>query len=307
MDMLIVGLNVLSEEEERFHFGMWAINKSPLIIGAPMDATKTSSSSLAILANKEVIAINQDSLSKQAQLVRRHTEEEWDIWAGELSDSRMVVALSNWKNSTTSVAVDLASVLGISSARARDVWAAKDIGTVAGTYRATLQGHQLHILVLSEIAKSTETPKFSGYYTATDAALSGTAAKVDCSSEQCLPAHSKVGNIGQGAAAAAVIFTNVSAATSGKALLGVDFINYDVALESAWSGGTNTRNMTVTVNGGKPKRWAFPISGGDWYETGRLMVEVDGFKAGDSNQVVFRAFGDGTYAPDLVGFEVFEG
>jgi alpha-galactosidase len=286
---------------------MWAINKSPLIIGAPVDSTKTPSTSLAILGNKEVIAINQDPLGKQAQLVRRYTEEEWDIWAGELSDSRMVVALANWKSGSSCVSVDLGAVLGISSATARDVWAAKDIGAVSGTYQKTLKAHQLHILVLSDIVKSAATPKSAGYYNATEAKLSGSAAKVTCSSGQCLPAQSKVSNIGQGAAAAAVTFTNVSASTSGKKLLGVDFINYDVALSSAWSGGTNTRNMTVAVNGGKAKRWAFPISGGDWYETGRLTVEVDGFKAGSGNQVVFRAYSSSTYAPDLVGFEVFEG
>lgn len=285
---------------------MWAVNKSPLIIGAPMNSGKTSSTSLSILGNKEVIAINQDPLGKQARLIRRYTEEEWDIWTGNLSGSRMVVALANWKNSSLFVSINLSSVLGISSATVRDIWAAKDLGIISEVYQKTLKGHQLHILVLSDIVWTTAPPKSTGYYTATQATLSGAATKVACSTEQCLPAHSKVGNIGQGAGAAAVTFNNVSATTSGKKLLGIDFINYDVALQSAWSGGTNTRNMTISVNGGKAKRWAFPISGGDWYETGQLMVEVDDFKAANNNQVVFRAFNDGTYAPDLVGFEVFD-
>jgi alpha-galactosidase len=286
-------LNVLSEEEERFHFGMWAINKSPLVIGAALD--KISGESLAILGNEEVIAINQDPLGKQARLVRRYTEEEWDIWAGELSGGRMVLALANWKNGKSCATVDLA-ILGISSAAVRDVWARTDVGTVRGVYRKTLKGHQLHIVVLSDIVKTNE-PQSADYYTAADATLSGNATRVPCSEGQCLPAQVKV-SIGQ------VAFSNVSA-SNGKHLLGVDFINYDVALGSAWSGGTNTRNMTIAVNG-KAKRWAFPISGGNWFETGRLMVEVDGFKTGDGNQVVFGSFGNGS-APDLVGFEVFSG
>jgi hypothetical protein len=64
---------------------MWAINKSPLIIGAALDPERISQSSLAIMENKEVIAINQDALAQQAMLVRRDTEEEWDIWMGKLS------------------------------------------------------------------------------------------------------------------------------------------------------------------------------------------------------------------------------
>jgi hypothetical protein len=76
-DLFSVGLNALSIEEEKFHFGMWAINKSPLIIGAALDPGRLNKASLEILLKKEIIAINQDSLAKQAQLVRRNTEDEW--------------------------------------------------------------------------------------------------------------------------------------------------------------------------------------------------------------------------------------
>ncbi|KAH8882992.1 alpha-galactosidase [Thozetella sp. PMI_491] len=305
MDMLIVGLKTLSYEEERFHFGMWAISKSPLIFGAPASTSLTPSQSLQILSNTEVIALNQDSLGEQARLVRRYTEEEWDVFAGNLSGSRLIVGLANWKNSSSTVSVNLASVLGISSATARNVWGASNLGTISGTYTTTLAGHQLQLLVLSNIVKSSTTPKSVGYYTATGATLSGAATKTTCGSGQCLPSGTKVGYIGTGSSAAAVTFSGVKATTSGTKLVGVDFINYDVALDSAWSDGTNSRNMTISVNGGTAKRWAFPISGGNWYETGRLQIEVGGFQAGD-NTVVFRAATTGTYAPDLVGFEVFE-
>ncbi|KAK1982726.1 alpha-galactosidase [Colletotrichum cereale] len=302
MDMLLVGLNALSNEEEKFHMGIWAINKSPLTLGSPAIAGIVPESSHEILINKEVIALNQDPLAKQAQLVRRYTEEEWDVWAGELSGSRLVVGLANWKNDSQAVSVDLAAVLGVESAKARDVWAATDIGSVSGIFETTLNGHELKLLVLSDISKSEAAHVSAGYYTATDATLTGSAAKVACADGTCLPSTSKVGNIGSGAA---VKFEAVEAKSDGKKLLGVDFINYDVALDTAWDFGSNTRNVTISVNGGNAKRWAFPIAGGNWYETGRLLVEVDGFKANESNTVEFRSFKCG-WAPDLVGFEVFE-
>jgi alpha-galactosidase len=74
-----VGLGTLNYEEERFHFSLWAINKSPLVIGAPMNTSITTNGSLSILSNQEIIAINQDPLNEQAQLVRRYTEESYDI------------------------------------------------------------------------------------------------------------------------------------------------------------------------------------------------------------------------------------
>lgn len=312
MDMLLVGLGALSLEEERFHFGMWAINKSPLIIGAPTDTSITPIESLEILNNTEVIALNQDALGKQAQLTRRYTTEQYDVWSGELSESRIVLGLANWYNGSQSVAVSLPADLGIHSATARDVWAAQDLGTINSTYETTLNGHELRLIVLSSIVNATAgIQKTMGYYNASsDAVLSGAATVVSCPSGTCLPAGSKVENIGEGESAAAVTFSGVTAGSAGTKLLGVDFVNYDVALGTAWELGDNTRNMTVAVNGpagNNGTRFAFPISGGDWYDAGRLYVYVDGFVAGDGNEVVFTAYGDEeAWAPDLVGFEVFE-
>ncbi|KAF2690929.1 carbohydrate-binding module family 35 protein [Lentithecium fluviatile CBS 122367] len=298
MDMLIVGLNALSVEEERFHFGMWAINKSPLIIGAVLNSPMLSKASVELLSNKEVIAINQDSLAKQAQLVRRYTEEEWDIWLGELSGDRKVLGIANWKNESQSIEVDLGS-LGIFSATARDVWTATDVGSVNGVQNIALAGHEMKLWVLSDI--SLTSLRSVGYYSAAGATLGGSARLVGCPNQECQPTGQKIGEIGSGASAS---FHSISAVSSGKKVVGVDFVNYDYAFQTAWGWGSNTRNMTITVNGGTQKRWAFPLSGGDWWETGRLSIEVDGFVAGGNNSITFRS-ADGTWAPDLVGVEVF--
>ena len=296
-----IGLGALSFEEERFHFGMWAMNKSPLTIGAPMNSSITPAESLAILRNEEVISINQDPLGEQAQLIRRFTEEEYDIWSGNLSDSRMVIGFANWKNDSQTVSVAL-DVVGISSAVARDVWASQDLGTISETFTTELAGHELKILILSDIEHTGKRPKSEGYYTANNATLSGSATLTACSDTQCLPSHSKVGYIGADNSTK-VTFPGVESSSSGTKLVGVDFINYDVALSTAWEDGTNTRNMSIAVNGMTAKRWAFPISGGDWFDSGRLSIHLDGFKKG-ANEIVFTAPGT-TWAPDLVGFEIF--
>jgi alpha-galactosidase len=295
-----VGLNVLSADEERFHFGMWAINKSPLVIGAALDVARLSKTSLAILSNKEVIAINQDSLAKQAQLARRYSEDQWDMWMGELSGSRKVLGVANWKNDSQSINFDLAS-LGIAAATARDVWAAKDLGSVSGAQKLNLTGHEMRLWVLSDITAATSLSSKT-YYAVAKASLSGSARLTSCPHDTCQPTGLKAGNIGAGAG---VTFSSVNAHSAGKKILGIDFINYDYAFTTAWDLGDNIRNMTVTVNGGKAKRWAFPLSGQNWSESGRLMVEVEGFRNGTGNVVTFAAFGN-AFAPDLVGFEVLE-
>jgi alpha-galactosidase len=296
MDMLTVGLEGLTPTEERFHFGLWAINKSPLIIGASVAGTNLPKDSKAILSNKEVIAINQDPLGKGAQLVRRYGPEQWDVWAGDLSGSRKVVAIANWKNASQEVKLDLRSV-GVASATARDVWGAQELGKISGTRAFKLAAHELKLLVLSRIEDAAPY-KSTGYHSAADATRAGTAAVTSCASGQCLPTGKKVGSIGAGAS---VKFDKVTAKTGGRKVVGIDFINYEIVF---WV-GDNTRSVAISVNGGAPQTWSFPISGGNWFETGRLTTELDGFVAGGDNTITFTNVGTG-WAVDLVGVEVLE-
>ncbi|KAJ4252399.1 hypothetical protein NW762_010997 [Fusarium torreyae] len=297
LDMLIIGLNALSHEEERFHFGFWSMMKSPLIIGGVMDAKQIPSDSLEVMSNKEAIAINQDSLGQAAELVIRYTEEEWDVWAGNLSSDRKVLGVANWKNETQSVSVDL-SLVGVETASARDVWAHKDVD-ISGTQKFELAPHELRLLVLSDIQQAS-LPKSAGYYSASDASLEGSAKLVNCEENECLPVNKKIGSIGKGAK---VTFDSVSAPNDGSAYVGLDYINHEYH-HTIGDWETNTRNMSISVNGEDSKRWAFPNAGGDWFESGRLTILLDGFVKGANNTVTFATSSSGTWAPDLVGFEV---
>ncbi|KAF5252830.1 hypothetical protein FANTH_2154 [Fusarium anthophilum] len=299
MDMLIIGLGALSHDEERFHFGFWSMMKSPLIIGGVMDAKQIPAESLEIMSNKEVIAINQDPLAEAAKLVIRYTEEEWDIWAGNLSSNRKVLGVLNWKNETQTVKVDL-SLIGVDKAAARDVWAHEDL-SISRIQEFKLAPHELRQLVLSDISPASP-PKAAGYYPAQDATLSGSASLINCKDTECLPTHEKVGSIGKDAK---VTFKSVSASKDGSVYLGIDYINHEYH-HTIGDWETNSRNMSLSVNGEDAKRWAFPNAGGDWFESGRLTILVDGFKKGDSNDVTFTASTSGSWAPDLVGFEVLE-
>lgn len=64
LDMLYLGSSKLNANQERLHFGLWAIAKSPLVLG--LDLNKISDSTLAIIRNRGIIDINQDKLGKAA-------------------------------------------------------------------------------------------------------------------------------------------------------------------------------------------------------------------------------------------------
>jgi hypothetical protein len=69
-DMLEVGNGGMTNDEYITHFSLWAIMKSPLIIGC--DITNMSAETQNILMNTEVIAINQDPLGQQGYVVSQN-------------------------------------------------------------------------------------------------------------------------------------------------------------------------------------------------------------------------------------------
>ena len=94
-DMLLVGNPGLSISEQRAQMALWAILAAPLYISA--DLRTISPESLAILKNRDVIAINQDILGVQGFVVSE--EGGYRIWAKPLSDPTTVAVLFENKNS----------------------------------------------------------------------------------------------------------------------------------------------------------------------------------------------------------------
>mmetsp|Transcript_15798 Transcript_15798/g.24317 ORF Transcript_15798/g.24317 Transcript_15798/m.24317 type:complete len:208 (+) Transcript_15798:495-1118(+) len=113
-DMLEIGNGGLTYEEEKSHFALWAISKAPLIIGC--DLTLVEDSSLEILTNEEIIAVNQDLGSEQARCVVGC--QWWDellrkpsVYASRLSSGAVVAVAINWRETSYSnLRIDLTDV-----------------------------------------------------------------------------------------------------------------------------------------------------------------------------------------------------
>jgi len=90
-DMLEVGNGKLSMAENRTHFSWWALLAAPLLAGNDLPNMKPEVK--AILTNKDVIAIDQDSLGKQG--TRAYSDGEVEVWTRELAGGAMAVAVIN--------------------------------------------------------------------------------------------------------------------------------------------------------------------------------------------------------------------
>ncbi|KDP40460.1 hypothetical protein JCGZ_24459 [Jatropha curcas] len=127
-DMLEVGNGGMKYNEYVVHFSIWAVSKAPLLLGC--DIRSVTNETMQIISNKEVIAINQDSLGVQARKVRM--EGERDIWAGPLSGDRVVVLFVNrkpWISSMTAHWDDIGINPAGAPVEARDVWEHRTLPT----------------------------------------------------------------------------------------------------------------------------------------------------------------------------------
>ena len=68
-DMLMIGMNGLSLVQNKTHFTMWCMMNSPLMLGLDLRRVKLGDELYKIIANRELIALNQDALGVQAKRI----------------------------------------------------------------------------------------------------------------------------------------------------------------------------------------------------------------------------------------------
>jgi alpha-galactosidase len=156
-DMLEVGNGGLSAVEDRTHFTLWCMLAAPLMAGN--DLRTMSPETVRILTNREVIAVDQDSLGVQGYRFVKYGDLE--VWAKPLKGGDLAVCFFNRGGSPHKVDYDWkANVLndGVSHAyfdfktvtmRLRDLWLGRDAGTTAVPFRTTLAPHDAVLLRLT--------------------------------------------------------------------------------------------------------------------------------------------------------------
>lgn len=138
-DMLEVGNGGLSDTEYRAHFSLWALMAAPLIAGN--DVATMSQATRDILLNREVIAVDQDPLGRQGHRVARDGTSE--VWVKQMADGGRTLLLWNRGETPTRITAEW-TALGLPAnvrLQARDLWAHRDLGRLAGRYAAEVAPH----------------------------------------------------------------------------------------------------------------------------------------------------------------------
>lgn len=134
-DMLEIGNGGMTTEEYKTHFSLWCMLAAPLMAGN--DLANMSPETKTILTNKEIIALDQDTLGRQATCWRDNGD--YQIWVKQLANNEKAVCLLNKSDEKKSVQVDFALLAKSSAGRRpgqaltldnyliRDLWEHKDL------------------------------------------------------------------------------------------------------------------------------------------------------------------------------------
>lgn len=115
-DMLEVGNGKLSEDENRAHFSLWCMMAAPLMLGNDIrkfvDGNNNAvegNSALKIVTNKQLIAIDQDTLGKPAKRLKKVTGV--DIIARPLANGDTALCLFNRSAGNKNIHLNLKELL----------------------------------------------------------------------------------------------------------------------------------------------------------------------------------------------------
>ena len=126
----------LTPAEQYHQVTLWCLLTQPLLLSCNIPTMDKFD--LNLVANHEVLAVNQDALCKQGCRVT-NKQDSFEIWAKDLADGGKAVGLFNISEKDQVLRVT-AQELGIKG-RIRDLWRQKDIGTLEDSFSARVSPH----------------------------------------------------------------------------------------------------------------------------------------------------------------------
>jgi alpha-galactosidase len=145
----------LTPSEQYTYMTMWSLMAAPLIFSG--DMARLDPFTLNILCNHEVIAVNQDTLGRQARIVRQ--SDDHLILAKPLEDGSTAIGLFNLAEIPLRVGVTWEELDLAEAQHLRDPWPQQDLGVHEDGFEDLLNRHASRMLILRPVTGSTRPPE----------------------------------------------------------------------------------------------------------------------------------------------------
>ncbi|KAF3936786.1 Alpha-galactosidase [Dactylella cylindrospora] len=167
LDMLEIGNENLDYEEQKLHFTIWAMVKSPLIMGH--DIMHTSDQTLAILTNTDIIDLSQ---GKWGVGYRSYKKKHSQLWLQDATDGsgNMVAALINNSEEDGVFEVSFEDIFLDEWERRKvgyqvtDLWTKEDYGVVKNTLKVRVKRHGIFVGKMTFSGDPKEKPKVKRFH-----------------------------------------------------------------------------------------------------------------------------------------------
>ena len=156
-DMLIVGnlgwnatprKTHLTPNEQYLHISLWSLLAAPMIVGC--DLTALDAFTFNLLANREVIAVDQDIAGIQGHRVSADTKKNIEIWARPLADGSLAVGLFNLAETEQEISVKWSDLNINGNQMVRDLWRQADMGVFESGFSGKVPFHGCVFIKISK-------------------------------------------------------------------------------------------------------------------------------------------------------------
>lgn len=137
-----------TNEEQRTMLSLWAIFRSPLMLGC--DLTRLDDWTRSLITNPEVLRVNQHGIGP-AQLYRRGTKVVWHSESDR--DHEVFVALFNLADGPDVIQASLKDLGFESACQVKDLWSGQSLSTAESEVSLEVPAHGSRLLSVSLPAK----------------------------------------------------------------------------------------------------------------------------------------------------------
>ena len=135
-----IGPTRLTHDEQRTHVGLWVLLAAPLLLGC--DLSLLDEPTLELVTNRELLAVHQDPLGRQAAPIR--SEGGVEVWRKTLVDGSSAIGIFNRSDSAAAAAIAWRD-LDLRPHTVRDLWARRAV-EAGESWQEVLPAHGCAVL-----------------------------------------------------------------------------------------------------------------------------------------------------------------
>lgn len=164
-DMLCVGLHGtghssndlcfghpgMTQDEYRTQFALWCMWSSPMALSFDPRTNTLTDDDLAILKNRRLIALNQDRMGQQADLISE--SDQMVVFAKDLENGDVAISVTNLSDKTSEATFDFAKIPALDarkSYKCQDLWTGEHLNPVKGGFTVSVRSHTTMVYRLSK-------------------------------------------------------------------------------------------------------------------------------------------------------------